>query len=344
MKNLNFAFILVIIGSIIGAGFASGKEIAIFFSNAGIISYVNIILLFIFFYLILKLFMKLGNSIKTKNLFEVNKIIFKKSYKLFNILVLFGLYAIIVSMIAGINSIGEIVFNNINLPMLSIFSVFFTFFMLNLGYKAISKLNKILIPIIIFFIIFICLIFILKTDYSSVINNNFSFLSIFKYFCFMLFYLSFNVIYTSELIIENSHNFSKKQIKSNSFVISLILVILVFVLNYTLLHTNLNIFYSDMPILNIAYSINTYLGYTFSLILWISILTTLISTLYVLVNCFTKNKFLISAIILTTSFIFSFFGFSYIVNIIYPIEGIIGVIFICFCLNFYIKNKKELNK
>lgn len=343
MKNLDFAFILVILGSIIGAGFASGKEIAVFFSNIGVLSYLNIILLFVFFYLLLKLFMKFGNSLKTKNLFEVNKIIFKKSYKFFNILVLFGLFAIIVSMIAGINSIGEIVFNSINLPILSIFSIFFTFFMLNLGYKAISKLNKILVPIIIFFIVFICLICVLKTDYTTVIQNNFSLKAIFKYFCFMLFYIAFNVIYSSELIIENSHNFSKKQIKNNAFLISSILVLLVLIINFTLLHTNLNTFYSDMPILNMAYSINTYLGYSFSLILYISILTTLISTLYIFINCFSKNKFFVTAIILTSSFILSFFGFSYIVNVIYPIEGVIGVIFIIFCLKFYIKNRKELN-
>lgn len=343
MKNLNFAFVLVILGSIIGAGFASGKEIAVFFSGIGILSYMNIILLFIFFYFLLQLFMKLGNFIKPKNLFEVNKFVFKRNYKLFNVLVLFGLFAIIVSMIAGINSIGEVVFNNIKFPVLSIFSVFFTFFMLNLGYKAISKLNKVLVPIIIFFIVLICLISIFKTDYLSAINNNFSIKDILKYFCFMLFYISFNVIYSSELIIENSHDFSKKQVKSNSFAISLMLVILVFIINYTLLHVNINTFYSDMPILNIAYSINTYLGYIFSLILWISILTTLISTLYIFINCFTKNKFLISAIILTLAFIFSSFGFSYIVNIIYPIEGIIGSFFIIFCLKFYIKNKKELN-
>lgn len=344
MKNLNFAFILVILGSIIGAGFASGKEIVVFFSNAGIISYINIFLLFIFFYLLLKIFMKLGNFIKPKNLFEVNKVIFKKKSKLFNIIVLFGLFAIIVSMIAGINSIGKTVFNNIHFPILSIISIFFTFFMLNLGYEAISKLNKILIPIIMLFIVFICATFVLKTDYLSAIKIDFSIKSIFKYFCFMLFYISFNVIYSSELIIENSHNFSKKQIKDNSLIISFSLVVLVLIINYTLLHSNVNIFYSDMPILSMAYSISRYLGYAFSLILWMSILTTLISTLYIFINCFTKNKFLISAIILTSAFVFSFFGFSYLVNIIYPIEGIIGFIFITFSLKFYIKNKKELNK
>ena len=246
-------------------------------------------------------------------------------------------------MIAATSSIGRMIFNNISFPVLSIVSVFFAFFILNLGYDAIIKLNKILVPIIILFVFVISIIFVFRTDFFVPFINSFSIKNLIKYLILALFYIAFNMVFSSGLIIQNGKDFTKKQAKYNSLIIAIGLMLIVFIMNYTLLHSSIDIYYSDMPILAMAYSISGLLGYSFSFVLWLSVLTTLISTLYIFINCFNKNQFLVSAITLTLAFILSFFGFNYIVNMFYPIQGVIGIVFIVFALIFYFKNRKLIN-
>ena len=92
--------------------------------------------------------------------------------------------------------------------------------------------------------------------------------------------------------------------------------------------------------LTLAFNINNIIGYLFSFILWFSVLTSLISSLYMLINAFNKsNSFIYISLFLTLAYIFSFFGFSYFINFIYPLEGIIGLIFIIKVFIFNNKNK-----
>ena len=84
MRYINFGFIFLILGSIIGAGFASGKEIEVFFSSSGKLSYLIVVLSSIFLYFTLKNLIKLGKIAKTANIKEVNKLLFKKTSKFFD--------------------------------------------------------------------------------------------------------------------------------------------------------------------------------------------------------------------------------------------------------------------
>ena len=144
MKNIDLSFIFLIIGSIIGAGFSSGKEISVFFSGAGKFSYFIIFLVIIFLYLVIKNLIMLGQKIKSNNIKQLNKILFKKTSKFFNTFILFGLFVFVTAMVAGLNSIGNLIFQNINFPVLTIISILFTLFIVNIGYDAIKKVNYIL--------------------------------------------------------------------------------------------------------------------------------------------------------------------------------------------------------
>ena len=75
MKYIDFGFIFLIIGAIIGAGFSSGKEIVVFFSGAGNFSFLLIIIITIFLYFVLSSLIKLGQNIKTNNIKDINKTI-----------------------------------------------------------------------------------------------------------------------------------------------------------------------------------------------------------------------------------------------------------------------------
>lgn len=326
MKYLDLSFIFLLLGAIIGAGFSSGKEIAVFFSGAGNLSFIIIILTMFFLYFILKNMMILGQSVNSKNIKDFNKILFKKTFKFFDYFILIGLFIFITAMVAGLNSIGELIFKNINFPILTIISIFFSFFIVNIGYDAIKKVNYVLMPIVLIFLIILSISSIFLNNVETVISINK--IDIIKYLFLGIFYISYNIVFSSSLIFENSKKFTKKHIKINSIVLTTILGVLIVLINFALLKLNVFDFSSDLPMLKIAFNLNNVVGYLFGFVLWFSVLTSLISSLYMLINAFKLNKFLSSCIFLTLAFIISFFGFNYIVNLFYPLQGLIGVIYI----------------
>ncbi len=339
MRYINFGFIFLILGSIIGAGFASGKEIEVFFSSSGKLSYLIVVLSSIFLYFTLKNLIKLGKIAKTANIKEVNKLLFKKTSKFFDCFILIGLFIFLTAMIAGINSIGNIIFENINFPILTILSLFFAIFIVLNGFEAIKKVNLILMPIVVIFIIFVCVYGMIALNGQANNCANINFVSVIKFLMLGSFYVCYNIVFSSSLIFEKSKDFNKKQIKNNSFLVTFIFGALALLVNIAIIKLNIS---CDMPMLILAFNINQTIGYLFSLVLWFSVLTSLISSLYMLVNAFKISKFLSSCLFLTFSFIFSFFGFSKIVNLIYPFEGVISLIFIIKV--FVFNNNYERNK
>ena len=61
-----FMLVFLIFGTVVGSGFSSGKEIMVFFSRYGVVSYLYILLAGILFYLIFYFFLSYGKYILKK--------------------------------------------------------------------------------------------------------------------------------------------------------------------------------------------------------------------------------------------------------------------------------------
>ena len=72
MKNI-WQAVFLIVGSIIGAGFASGRELSLFFAEFGYSSLYFLPIVFVLFYYSFKLFLTVGSEHKYTNIFELNK-------------------------------------------------------------------------------------------------------------------------------------------------------------------------------------------------------------------------------------------------------------------------------
>lgn len=86
---------------------------------------------------------------------------------------------------------------------------------------------------------------------------------------------------------------------------------------------------SSMPILDIIYSHNRILGVVFSVLLFLSLISTAASRTFMLVDTYSQNqsyKKHICFIVCICAYILSFIGFNKIIKLIYPIFGIIGTI------------------
>ena len=323
-----FKAIFVLIGTFVGAGFASGKEVFNFFT---IYSFNGIISIFLFSFLLFLLINKCLNIKITLHLNSYNQFILylEKKYKFFNhSFFLFVINIFLASsfyiMIAALSSLFNYQFNIAKFITITwcIIICFFIFYKKNINFIYI--INSILMPILILFIISLCLF---NTDLTNInfyeINNS---SNIFTAIFMGLLYFSYNSLLLIPIIFDLKVNKENNNFKL-SLIFSLIILLLTFLINLLLLSFYNLIYNLELPILFISnYSIKIF-AYLYFFIILSAIFTTMISSGYSFVNNFNKNNIKIKLIIfLLFSFVFCLFSFSSLINFFYPFFGLLGFI------------------
>jgi len=323
-----FKIIFVLIGTFVGAGFASGKEIFNFFT---IYSFNGIISIFVFSFLLFLLINKCLNIKTNLKLESYNEFIFylEKKYKFFNhrcflIIINIFLASSFYIMIAALSSLFDYQFNIAKFITITwcIFICFLIFYKNNINFIYI--INSILMPILIFFIISLCLF---NTNLNNInfyeINNS---SNIFTTFFMGLLYFSYNSLLLIPFVFDLKITKKNNNFKI-SLIFSLIILLITFLINLLLLSFYDFIYELDLPVLFISNSSIKIFSYLYFFIILSAIFTTMISSGYSFVSNFNKNNFKIKLIIfLLFSFIFCVFSFSSLINFFYPLFGFLGLI------------------
>ena len=321
-----FKNIFVLIGTFVGAGFASGKEIFNFFT---IYSFNGIISIFVFSFLLFLLINKCLNIKTNLQINSYNEFIFylEKKYKFFNhSFFLFIINIFLASsfyiMIAALSSLFNYQFNIAKFVTITwcIIICFFIFYKKNI--KFIYIINSILMPILILFILSLCLFNIHLNNINLNELNNSS--SIVYAVLMGLLYFSYNSLLLIPIIFDLNINRKNNNFKL-SLIFSLIILLLTFLINLLLLSFYNLIYNLELPILFISNSSIKIFSYLYFFIILSAIFTTMISSGYSFVSNFNKNNFKIKLIIfLLFSFIFCIFSFSDLINFLYPLFGLLG--------------------
>jgi uncharacterized membrane protein YkvI len=173
-KVLQIAFTYM--GTVVGAGFATGQEILQFFTRFGYWGALTIILATVMFVWLGAKMMLIANEVKARSYEDVNKVLFGDQFgrwvSHFMLIVLFGVTAV---MLAGA---GSIFYENWNVSYQSglLITIVACFFLLRKGMNAILTVNSIVVPAMLFFTVLIIIDTIktpgasrwllLSTDYS----------------------------------------------------------------------------------------------------------------------------------------------------------------------------------
>ena len=325
-----FKIIFVLIGTFVGAGFASGKEVFNFFT---IYSFNGLISIFIFSIL---LFLLVYKCLKIKENFRItnyNKFIFylEKKYKFLN----YNFFLIIINiflassfyiMITALSSLFNYQFNITKFITISwtVIVCYYIFYKKNIKFMYI--INSILMPILILFITSLCLFNINFNNINLTLINNNS--NIFSSIFMGLLYFSYNSLLLIPIIFDlDMKNDKKNNNLKVSLVFSLIIFFITLLINLLLLSFYNLINELELPILYISNSSIKIFSYLYFFIILSAILTTMISCGYSFTNNFSKINFKIKLIIfLLFSFICCFFSFSDLINFFYPLFGTIGFI------------------
>lgn len=327
IKNI-FNICFVIIGTIIGAGFASGKEIYTFFCVYATNGLFGILISNFIIGLVIYLTFKIviDNNIKTysdfiKCLVGSNKIL---NYTINNIMNIF----LLISFIVMVSGFGAYFNQEFNIPAIFgalIISVlaFFTFFK---NIDGIVKINTFLIPILIFLIILLGF----KEGFSSFAINSFPPTSGFSWILRSILYASYNSIVLIPIIINLQNLLSnKKQVK---YVIgfTLFIMVLMSIIIYGVLILNISeIENIEIPIVFIANKFGIIYKYLYGLVILIAIFTSAISEGYSFLENVAKNKkqyFIYSILICFLSIAFSNIGFGKLLDLLYPLLGYLGLL------------------
>lgn len=323
-----FETIFVLIGTFVGAGFASGKEVFNFFTIYSLNGLISILIFSIFLFFIIYKSLNIKTNLKIKS---YDEFIFylEKKYKFFNhnfflLIINIFLASSFYIMINALSSLFNYQFNVAKIITIAwcIFICYFIFSKRNV--KFIYIINSILMPILILFIIFLCAFNInLNNINFTEINNN---SNIFKSIFMGLLYFSYNTLLLIPIIfdlniLEKNNNFKI------SFIFSFIIFIITLLINILLLSFYKNIYNLELPILYISNSSIKLFSYFYFFIILSAIFTTMISSGYSFTSNFKNNNFKIKLIVfLLFSFIFCLFSFSDLINFFYPLFGLIGFI------------------
>lgn len=338
MKNI-LKIVFVIIGTLIGAGFASGQEIYTFFFSHGIKGiygiFISCILMGIIIYKVLVKVKKY--NIQTYKEF-LDTIIFTKQIKCLklkeiinnaiNIFILITFFIMIAGFGAyfeqelGINSM-------IGSGILAILC--FAIFMSNV--EGVIKSSGAIVPIL---IVLVFIIGILNFNDIHFINikNYVSETKSFNFIADAILYSSYNaILLISVLITLLKYLENKKQIFKISTITTVITIIMSLIIFLVLTRIDVDITNLEMPIVYVISHMSKILRYIYGFIILGSIFTTAISLGVSFLQNISKNKrsyTQFAFIMCITSVIISNFGFSNLVNLLYPIFGFLGLIQIIF--------------
>lgn len=324
-----FNVIFVVIGTLIGAGFASGSEINLFFNRFGITGFFGIFISMFIILFVMYRILSINLNIKANSYNEfVYKKFNNKYIQLFLKIVIdsFALISFYV-MVAGFSSFFS---QELNVP--KIFGSFIicisSFFIFNKSINAIVKVNTILTPLLLILLLFLgfrC-INIDSISPSLTVSGDF--------FTSSILYASYNIIILIPILISLNKFINNKKsciiISTISTAIILFLAILISLILFSC--NNIGNFNDiELPIVFIASKINVYYKYIYGALILIAIFTSSIASGYSFLDNFATKHFKYVNFLLCISGIFiGNISFSSLINLLYPIFGFLGIFSLSF--------------
>ena len=321
--------VFVIIGALIGAGFASGQEIYIFFYQYGINGIFGIIIssILLGFVTYKVLCICKENEVTNYKSFLERFIKKEKQLEIFNIIMNIFILITFYIMIAGFGAYFEQQFGIYSLIGSIILSLICYFVFLK-DVLGLIKVSQYIVPLLIGSLLMIGISVIdskniLEISHYVTENTNW------KWILDSVLYGSYNTILLIPVLIALRKLVSnKKEQGIISIVTTILVIVLSLIVFFMLTKVDVDIKNLEMPAVYVASKISVVFKYIYGFIILSSILTTSISlgTSFLENTAHDKKKHKqYAALICVSAVLVSNVGFSNLVNLLYPIFGYIGL-------------------
>ncbi|GIO28708.1 YkvI family membrane protein [Ornithinibacillus bavariensis] len=331
------------IGTVIGAGFATGKEIVTFFSKYGEIGTIGVVISCILFILFGNKIMIIAARIEAYSYKEFNEHIF--GYKLGKI-INFIIFVIVISVTSVmLSGAGAVFQEQLGIPFqVGVISTLVICYLVVLkGLKGIMAINAYIVPIIILFSLFI---FISVFDHQpDKLLEMLTFKEVPHQFLWVsspFTYASFNIITALVVLVPLGKEIKDENVLKWGGFFGGLGLCLMLLLGHFSLATNPETFRFDIPMAEIIKLLGSFIHILFIIVVYGEIFNTVVANVYGIsrqlkVSLQIKYHHAVW-LILAVIFCISQFGYNQLLTTLYPFYGYLGLVFLIALL---LKRKPE---
>lgn len=340
----------VFIGTVVGAGLASGQEITQFFTTYGAKSFIGIFVCLIIYIIMCSII----SSISIKyNLNSYDQLIttvspgyFGKATDLVTGFFLISSSAII---LAGSGALLHQYFNipkYVGILLMCIISLY----TLMKDTNGLVVINSFIVPSLIFVLLFVFFLYLSFFGEYITIDKIVSMkphkveILPYQWFISSLLYAGFNILCCSGVLVPLSREVKSKSAMIKGIILgSIVLTVLSIIINIMLGLNIPSIFKYDIPLLHIAAPFGKIIQGMLLCVIWCEMFSTEVSDIYSVAKTM-EQKYKISYkkavfIVMVIAVPMSQIGFKNLIKVLYPGFGAVSVIFMVRCMWFYMKNR-----
>jgi len=337
----------VFIGTIVGAGLASGKEITEFFTSFGIYSFLGILLCGFLYIIMGSIICKISIMYKLNSYGDLMQTISPNILgKLTGSITTLYLISSASIILAGSGALISQCFSVPKIVGTLIMLIFASIFLLR-GTGGLITVNSFIVPALIFTITLITILyFVFARDSVSLTNlsnypprKNGILIS-------TILYAGYNLLCSSGVLVPLSTEVKKPKVILIGITLGAIgLTLLCIMINLLLAANQPYIYEYEIPLLFVANRFGSFIQALLLIIILLEMFSTEISDVYSISKTleqtfniqYKKGIFMVLSLALPISQI----GFTNLISTLYPIFGFLSLIFIAQCIIFYIKHNRR---
>lgn len=327
-----FQIAFTYIGTIVGAGFATGQEILQFFTQYG--KWATLTILFstsLFIWLGTKM-MTISRQIGAASYEDLNKHLFgKKAGALISMAMLVILLGVNSVMLAGAGSVFS---EHLNLHYQTglLITIIGSYLVLSRGMNAIMKMNSVVVP----FMILLSVLIVFKTSH---LPTAFRFITLttdhppILAWLSPLLYTSFNLLMAQAILVPlGSRIENRKTLRMGGILGGIGVGFMLLSAHFAMSAQMPNIMQYEIPMGNIAVQLGTAIHLIYIILIFMEIFSTFVADMYgvtlQLQQRLSVSPKLISLTVMLMCYLLSQFGFSNLLSILYPIFGLLGLFWV----------------
>lgn len=345
-----FQVATVFIGTIVGAGLASGKEITEFFTQYGINSFLGIIACGIFYIImgsiisIISIYYNLNSYSAVINIISPNIL-----GKFTGFITTFFLISSASIILAGS---GALIYQFFGIPKIigSLIMILIAIFFLLRDTEGLIEVNSFIVPGLIGTLTLITVLYFAFCSDMVSFNNISSFTQQKSGLAIStILYAGYNTLSASGVLVPLSTQMKKTKTMIIGVATGAIgLTILCLMINLLLTINQPYIYKYEIPLLFVANRFGNLIQALLLVIIWLEMFSTEVSDIYsiskTLEQSFNISFKKVIFIVLGIALLISQFGFGNLITKLYPMFGLLSLIFISQCIIFFFKHKNEFSK
>ncbi len=322
------AVTLLVVGTFIGAGFASGREIVTFFGETPPFAVAAICAAIVFAACLILLLA--ARVAKPDNVSDFNAEIAGKAEPLLNLILLFNSLVSFAAMLAGMNSL----LGGGNFGVVSVgFAVLSTFIVMR-GMNGLYSVNNLLVPVLLGVIISVCL------TVSSPVYPHFTLASTGQ----SVLYVGMNSLLAAGVLVKVNDLSVRQSVAVAALTALIVGAAMAFIIRALNAST---IGGSDMPLVTLSSALSLPVRVLTIFSVAAGIFTTMLSAHLALADwtaTLVKSKLFSAMLPAVAALAVSVMGFRTVVDALYPVLGVLGAGYLILCASYLIRSAVSLKQ